>query len=211
MGLLGSSKFTPEQMVDIRALFQQGYSLSDVTRMYNAPASTLCNIRKGVYIAHVQTEEDLYKWHVNGGKKRDAVVLPHLVKQLRESYCGFKLSSYGLRKYGRKNITIFIDAVKICEHGELCEDCCFEFTGPMNRYRTYKTNLSQYEMVTEIVGINQHMTPMAFICECTIAFRKNHYVLTPSCRNYRCTNVSHAIFHEVKFYANTRKKVTSDD
>lgn len=115
-----------------------------------------------------------------------------LPKKLHTSYCGIPISNYGLEVFGRENISIIIDHVKFCEHGQECTECCFNYVGPIQNNK-----LGQTSHIESMCFLPQRLTryvikrPLKFLYESTIGYAK--HIFLHSCKNYRCVNFAHVI------------------
>jgi hypothetical protein len=194
-------KLSPRDVLDVRALLASGQSYEKISRLFNVNMGTISPIVHGKSYAHIQTEEDLYKWHVEGGEQRK-FACPPAIHKIYDSYCGFKLTSYGLRRYGRKNISVILDTIKICEHGDLCEECCFIYSGP--------EKADEYNFITLPIKLIKHggITLDTFISNITFNYYFGDAEMV--CQNRYCANAAHLTYAKKRKYGRSGQKIARD-
>ena len=201
-------KLTGQQVLDIRALIAAGENNYAISRQFRVHHESIWQIRTGRAYASIQTEADFTEWGIDEGLERSTVHLP-LIHNIHDAYCGFKLSSYGLRKYGRKVISAIIDFIKICEHGNLCEDCCFLYKGPRKYYQFKKDYDNHLVWLPVAVTGFPLKTIEIFMFECVMGYTEEKVQF--SCRNYYCTNPHHMTIFKGGRHGRTGQKAQSDD
>lgn len=197
-------KLTPRQVLDVRAMLASGqYSKVYISRLLNVTDMSINAIARGKAYGYLQTEEDLYTWHVQENQHRNFAHEPYIYT-IYDAYCGFKLCSYGLRKYGRKTISTLISTIKICEHGILCEDCCFIYQGP-EKANDENSRTRRFVFLPDKIVKHDNVTLMVFITEITIGYVPVDTKMT--CKNYHCANMAHVTFTKKLKYGRTRQEI----
>lgn len=130
-----------------------------------------------------------------------SIIIPKPSK-LYTSYCGYPLSEYGIAKYTQYNISIVIDHIKICEHGDRCERCCFPYEGPMEKIST-QFRLRKPENIfllpEKLLGIwlkkpNQ-ISIHRFMFESIFGYQGRNIGVSYTCSMPNCANIHHTSVH----------------
>ena len=203
-------KLAPQQVLDVRALIKEGsFNKETIAKMMGVGPLVIYRIASGKFYSHIQTEEDLYKYHVTAiGTEKLEFRLP-VRHKMHDTYCGFKISSLALRKYGRKNISALVDMVKICEHGELCEECCFIYSGPSYKFtKSDDPYYNRFRLLPNTVAAGYPLLLTVFFLEVAIGDFMGHTKM--SCDNVYCVNINHITLYRLQ-NGRTRQEVTSDD
>ena len=123
-------------------------------------------------------------------------------KKLHTSYCGLPLSNYGLDYYGREAISVFIEYIKICEHGDQCVECCFTYSGPCstNHVYTFQAPESNFKLPCSFVDIKKNgrkrLPILTYLFDAVLgpAHRINTQKFR-TCKNPKCCNLHHVKFN----------------
>lgn len=201
-------KLSPYEVLEVRALLAQGLSSIAIGRQYNIASSKIRDIRLGNTYKHIHTEADLHKFTANVGVRKETWRVPFIYKPY-ESLCGFKFTSYALRKYGKKAISLLVDYIEFCEHGEMCEDCCFIYKGPGLRCCKEGKAFDVIILPDSLTG-NGMIDLGVMVTE--IVFGENPWSTVMNCHNLRCTNIYHMHLQNIGgIRGRTGQKAQSDD
>lgn len=206
-------KLTPEQVLDIRRLLASGLKSTTIGKLLHVNEGVVLYIAKGQTYQDIQLDDNLYGWHVVEHEKIPRNYIS--TNSNHDSYCGFKLSSYALRRYGKKYLNAFIDSIAFCEHGDLCEECCFNYTGPESYQDRCQHN--HFWLPTSLCGPPPLREPVhiAYEMTCNMRWQEDECIIR-ICKNLRCANIHHIEIAAGRLNANTRqsgkrKKTQSND
>jgi len=209
-GCQAHQKLTAPQVLEIKALLKQGVPRFRLGPLLGVTHQTLEAIDCGKSFSYLNSEEDLYRWHVVTTKQNVKVAYPPAIVAHHDTYGDFTFSSYALRQYGKRFIELIIDSIEYCEHGATCEECCFTYTGAEYEHKKQQWFREDILVLPLLVtGPYWYRSLMGFLADVVFG-RIDDCDVDQECHNKRCANIYHAQFvagsDRKSYYANSRKK-----
>src|SRR5216683_3629894 len=105
-------------------------------------------------------------------------------------YCGYPISQYVLRRYGEPFLHSVLAQVQYCEHGDWCEECCFQYQGKLrtNNKPHMKAGPGHRAWVP-IPEYNSLKMPLRTFFYAMAYGYKRHLRVHPLCPERRCVNL----------------------
>jgi hypothetical protein len=116
--------------------------------------------------------------------------------KLYTSFAGFPISQYAIYKYTLRGISIVLDFMSMCHHGETCTKCCFLYTGPLRIKNSAKTTskATVYPIHDGIFGKRRYFDPTyvtRFTHELIFGEIYGLNKLVRTCGQSTCGNIHH--------------------